>query len=791
MIYAMSQVSNRDMQLLGTYRILKHNSKLLNAMYRYDDPETYLLENPNSNILDGNEYFEYHIQLAQATTKIPFFEFDCEDENNLKHIEDFAEVEVTSTEVIIRSTADNLTEPITARLYWVLSLKQITDILDEIAKLLGDARTRLSNANTDLENIRFAEKPVINPDSLVPNLVKIGTDEIGLIYDDSQFRLTGTLSEQQLVNPAQSTISSLLKIHNRVLTIINQIRQPRIFQGFSGGILKIRGSFETLVLRDIDSAVMLDGLDTDLLVIDNCQAVIFCRDIQSGVGSSQTVKRMRVRTSNVTIRQPVIIKEVSLWSRALLIQDAGRIEKVGFVDSSSTLCHRDGELDEFAASAIQGTYQSLDLVARKQRQITFPGGQTENPLPIQKVNVKVIVRGGTGGSSGVQPDGRIYTPYTDWYWSGDSRTVGLISVVGCAGQGYGGQGLAKLRQVADEIVSGGSGKNIILWWGVNGLQDGYAEVYEQIAQAAGTNSTVFVATVGRVFNTRGIPDSEDTLGQEGGGGSTTIEAYNAAIATFNENLKTALSAYSDVHVLDVWDYIENTLMSDSTQLELSAGMGNGLHYSSSCYKKIYDWVCSQITNVERGAWADFSPVGESDIMTIYDALRESGYSKFAAIGALANMRHESGWIAHMIGYNSTYFVSYGSRSKESLLDYMNTATSRQDLYAKIQATYDGHSRDRAVGYGLTQFTSTENIGNLFDFHTSTGLGYDTLGVQIPAFKKVLTDNGYWDKMNACASPGDAAYYLCIKYERPRDAEGAANRRYAEANKLASKYTFYD
>ena len=122
---------------------------------------------------------------------------------------------------------------------------------------------------------------------------------------------------------------------------------------------------------------------------------------------------------------------------------------------------------------------------------------------------------------------------------------------------------------------------------------------------------------------------------------------------------------------------------------------------------------------------------------------------------------------------------------------MDTATSRIDLYNKIQATYNGYSADRLVGYGLTQFTSQENIGNLFDYHTSTGLPYDTLGVQIPAFIKVLKDNNYWNEVNAKSTPGDAAYYLCVKYERPSHVDTEKWERYNEANALAQQYDFYD
>ena len=702
MIYQISQVSNRDLQLLYTYRILRHPSALLNAMYRYDSPETYVIEKPETVTIEDVEYFEYHIQLTQPMTKIPFLEFDCDDEMNLKHIEDFVEVEVTSSELIIRSTADNLTSPITVTVYWVLSMKQIADILAQIAELLEEDKKRLEAADANIDKMKFSEKPVINPDSLVPNLVKIGTDAVGLIYDDSLFKLTGALAEQRIINPSQDTISRLLKVHNGVLSFTNQRKESRIYQGFSGGIIKIDGIFKNLVLRDIDSAVMLNNISADFVLIDNCQAVLFRKTLDGDAGHSGTIEKMRVRTSNVTIQQEVTIKHLWLWSRALLVQDWGHIQAVRFVDASCTLCHRDGTIDSFAPSAVQGTYQDLDEIWTKQRQLTYVGGQAESQVPVKKVKVTVIVRGeGPGPSPGPSPSGKIYSPYTDWYWSGDSRTVGMINTVHCAGQGYGGEGLTKLRQVTGEIVSGGNQKNIILWWGVNGLENGYADVYEQIAQSAGSNSVVFVATVGRVFNTRGIPDSEDTIGQEGGGGSTTIEQFNANIETFNTNLKSALSGYSDIHVLDVWDYIENTLMNDYTQLELSAGVGNGLHYSGTCYQKIYDWVCSQITNQEPSDIPD-APT-DTHAGVIWNWFKNAGIPNVSdrpelIAGIIGNCQQESYGAIDVLGCNNGYYGPWC----ESNAGFRNYMTSNGFSFHKY-TTSPGNQND-AIPYAFTWLT---------------------------------------------------------------------------------------
>lgn len=194
---------------------------------------------------------------------------------------------------------------------------------------------------------------------------------------------------------------------------------------------------------------------------------------------------------------------------------------------------------------------------------------------------------------------------------------------------------------------------------------------------------------------------------------------------------------------------------------------------------------------DYGDWEMAATNGENDISIIYNGLRALGFSRSAAIGAIANMRHESGWITHIIGYNSIYFINYGTRSKEELLDYMNSAVSGEDLYNKIQNSYNGYSKDVYVGYGLTQFTSEQNLINLYNEHIETGLPYDTLGVQLRAFKDVLMDNNYWDKVNTISSPADAAEYLCRYYERPSNLEENVINRRNEASALAERSYFYD
>jgi hypothetical protein len=284
----------------------------------------------------------------------------------------------------------------------------------------------------------------------------------------------------------------------------------------------------------------------------------------------------------------------------------GKITEIGFIEAGSTFVYdtptSKNSIDIIDAHSLQGLFYTLkppkdkpylDDIFLSQKPISFQRGQVEDPVPISEAIVHIYLnQRGTPSGGGGTSDGRIYSPFTDWYWSGDSRTVGLIGVTGTAGEGFGGMGLSTLKDNSDKIKSEAKNYNLIFWWGVNGLEDGYSAVYKDIANSLGDQSTVFVGTVGRVMNTGG-----GTLGTEGGWGDTTVDDFNEKIKNWNEKLKSELSGVSNIHVLDIWKFIED-LLDEKTELELAAGAGNGLHYSADLYQRVYDWVCSQITNVE-------------------------------------------------------------------------------------------------------------------------------------------------------------------------------------------------
>lgn len=602
MIYQISQVSNRDIQLLHFYRILRHSSTQLSELYRYDNPDVFLLDRCEEVIIDDQVLYEYHLSATQIMDRIPYLEFMNEDEKELKHIEDLIEVEVKANELIIRGSTDKLTENTSVFVYWVPSLQYIAKLQEQIESILGNLEERYENDKNLIDKINVSSGYVMNVDGLVPNLANIGEDGIGLIYDDSRYQLSGSLAEQLLVNPPQSLISSILKSHNGDLQVRDNLGESKVYQGFYGGRIKLSGRFKTLVLKDITSIVLLSGMSADKIIIDNCPAVMFRTDIKTE-GKSNTVKRLEIRNSYVTIYQTITISSIWCYRRSTVVQKKGKITRIGFLEAGSTLVYdtpsSDNSIDIIDAHSLQGLFYTLkppedkpylDDIFLSQKPISFQRGQIEDPVPISEAIVHIYLnQRGTPSGGGGTSDGRIYSPFTDWCWSGDSRTTQMHDFTGVKiASSEGGKGYDWFSENYSEIA-GMQGYNIFFWWGVNDVHsyDKFANLYSDIADGLGDASKVFVGTIGH------CPDGTGSGKVDGGGGQDLVP-FNNDIEAFNAGLKAALANVSNIVILDVAEYIK--------ELEKDKGAswltGDNLHYLPEASQMIYDWVCSQITNVE-------------------------------------------------------------------------------------------------------------------------------------------------------------------------------------------------
>ena len=294
-------------------------------------------------------------------------------------------------------------------------------------------------------------------------------------------------------------------------------------------------------------------------------------------------------------------------------------------------------------------------------------------------------------------------------------------------------------------LQGLSNTNIVLWWGVNGLdKDGIVADYNDIA--SNSSCKVIVLSVGKVFNTSNYPDNQRKLGEEGGGGNTSISDYNASIQDFNEYLKKPEKLSSNIIYLDMTEFLQD-LENKYNSLKLSAGENNGLHYSSFLYKEIKTWVEKQVPVVEVDYSIKTGGDRKNDIFTLYKMLLSVGYNKTSAIGILANCQAESGFCSY-IYEGSTYM------------------TEEEEAYYRSneEAFYSTKG-----GFGLFQLSVNGENGNKAKLHEyCTGTANCKLWSALAQIK--ILPEYLLSEINAKTTLEGATTYFLWEYERPATSE---------------------
>lgn len=638
MVYKISEVSNLETALLYPYRILRTASNTLSELLRYSEP--FITQLTNYTTQSG--VIEYRIDVELNPNKVPFIEFINAD--ILSECADIYEVETTDKQLLIR-TVSILSKPVDIAVYEVYSLQQITDLLSKLKAILDEKSAELDDTDTEADDIKIIGKWVVADGVKVPDLVMIDKDSDGLLFGDSSCILSGAVSSQQLVNPTQRLLESMLKCLTDQLTIKISDKQNRVFEGFYNGLLTIDAGTDILVFRNCRAVIQLNKITCETLIIDNCPFVFFKED-QCKIGT------LEIRHSTVTINSDTEIDRIMLSRMSTVNQVQCKLGTLLLLEAGSTYyvpeLNNDNTIEHVEIKAIQGQFCVNDKpVYLHHQNVSFRRGQVEDPVPISDIKIDIVISGGDTPTP--TPEGKIYSPFTDWYWSGDSRVVQMIAATGTDGKGYGGEALAKLQEVQSEIESEGVDHNILLWWGVNGLYSGaqaYAAVYKNIANIVGDSAMVFVGTVGYCPNGSGS-------GRVDGGGGQPLDSFNDQIEQFNVDLKAELVNVSNIHVLDINEYIY-TLEAEHGAAWLTS---DNLHYLPAASQAIYDWVCNQITNTKQ----DYP-----DAPTSTNAGRIWNWFKYANIpnvsnrpeliaGIIGNCQQESYMAIDLLGSSESYY----------------------------------------------------------------------------------------------------------------------------------------
>ena len=274
-MYLINEISNRDLSLLYSYRILRQPSDFISAIYSGAEPlVTEIFEGEGTQFKDEDDspLYAFNLDINLDNTKIPYLEFDATTDYDKKHLETLLYLE----DNVIYGKSATFSKPIQVKIYLVDSLETIRKAIDSYIEEIS--MLDLSKLKEAYEQKKNQPKGVPNINGNDSNLVQYANSDGKLSIKDTGYTITSALDAQLLVNPSQEllmTLPSKLK-HNINISITDG--GTRYLSAFSGYTINIKGN-GNWVMRDVDSGInFVNG--SGKIYLWNCKLVHFRNSIE-------------------------------------------------------------------------------------------------------------------------------------------------------------------------------------------------------------------------------------------------------------------------------------------------------------------------------------------------------------------------------------------------------------------------------------------------------------------------------------------------------------------------------
>lgn len=394
MIFDLNQISNRDTCLLYIYRILRQPSDLLKAIYTQTEPKVCQIQSGSESdvLYKGTLLYSYKLNAELSKDKIPYLEFECENENTLKQLIDFIQYD-TDTQSLY-ATIPELTNTVTVKIYEVYSIHAISNTL----ALFYDS---IKSLYADMDSIR-EEISDLNPQAAViggrdDDLVEfyMDDDDTEIRMRDTGYHIASALSSQRLINPTQELLSRLVRVLNGNIIIDITDGMHRVLDGFVNCTIFISGN-GSWVFRDIMSTINIySSQETTEMKFYNCSLVYF-RHVKDLTQDSVNIKVKAVslyRTTAVGVQGE--LKELSLNNNSVYVSITDLVKKLTYVGAGCTFatnsdCPDFNMSDIIGNVCIQGynTTQSENVLIMDGRTVGFNYNQHDFELPPLHIEAK-------------------------------------------------------------------------------------------------------------------------------------------------------------------------------------------------------------------------------------------------------------------------------------------------------------------------------------------------------------------------------------------------------------------
>ena len=424
MFYDIGSITNRNIQILYEYRILREPSDNLTAICRDGKPITISRLNwvLSDRKIEGFEsvYVSTLTGVQPQSEFVPFLEFHPESDTDWKWIADFIDVEVTDTAVQIYSASSHL-EKLPISVYWCYSIRHIDSMLKDILEDLGTLSEEYDKLETDIKNFRDNGSYLKRPVGLIPNLVKIQntSDETELV--DSLYMVMTAESNRLFVNQSQAELNTMEHIFNESVEFRFSNRNHHVLDSFICPVLIVSGNGD-LVLRNIKGQVVVTKWNGTITIID-CPEVHLTATKQKNV--CQIEKLQISRRSTVYLENYIHkIDELELFADSICRHWRANVKKISYIGPGCTYwcCSKvsvpgrvqlDKYLDnsntvfDFKLHDVLGMFltefDNMMIVAQKNL-TTRLGNYDPEPMPSMYVPKWIahytITSGGSGGGAG-------------------------------------------------------------------------------------------------------------------------------------------------------------------------------------------------------------------------------------------------------------------------------------------------------------------------------------------------------------------------------------------------------
>lgn len=274
MYYDLGSISNRDLQILYEYRILKIPSHELTEILRAVPKEFEINDwAVSEKEIEGYDIvYETRFEL-ECENHVPFLEFLPEDTQDWKWICAFIGIDVLKDKVIMYSSTNNITRLKTI-IYQNLTLRQIESLLLDILDALAALGNDIDALESDIARVTSDDSNIEQrPEGLINNLLKLeGNEEETKIVDAGVYIKKSELS-RLYANPSQTDLNGLLPAYKQAVDLRLITRRRHVVQNITAPRIQISGNGD-LIIRNLKGQVIITKWVGTVTIID-CPEVHF------------------------------------------------------------------------------------------------------------------------------------------------------------------------------------------------------------------------------------------------------------------------------------------------------------------------------------------------------------------------------------------------------------------------------------------------------------------------------------------------------------------------------------